>query len=233
MTVLESIRVALDSGQVRKAGSDQRVVDAARECDSAVSDQLAAIDALTVWAPAAVLAFSGLDAQGRARLDGTLRILLEQAQAIKAAKSLPELAAAKNHLTNMVRELTRLSEGLAVAWEQHVKTRFDAWEKLGKLLASFPQAKDLGAELQAVAKRGLALRRANDIDADTPRRFGECHAQLLELEAKLEGTGVRDDVAAFLRKAVEKSATLDLVTPAVREWLGDGASAFRVSLRHD
>ncbi|BAL73770.1 hypothetical protein [Bradyrhizobium cosmicum] len=114
--------------------------------------------------------------------------------------------------------LASADKAVRIHWSRVVDERFRPIELLGELLERIGIAGDLGQQLRDCARRGMASTnnsQLTEIVANAKNLLAELSV-LQKRRAEAIGSG---NVGTFVNALAEGRATLELITPDVREWL--------------
>lgn len=129
--------------------------------------------------------------------------------------------------------IQRIEKVVAKAWMARVRAEFLPLQSLGAVLASIPDTRKTGQELQRYATEALA-EAGNGVPASSAlQSFEKARAELSERLKLLNKLGIDESVRTFLLELAGGDATLSNLTPDVLEWLRarNALARFRIQLR--
>jgi hypothetical protein len=214
LIALEALKDSISAGvQARKlqgslGAAAERLIEVPRQAKrfEALVDA-----AIALGAPSDVAARRSLvEAANEADEIGELLEVAQSADQLKyATDDIPKLNQALRSLDATVRQL----------WRSLAASEFQSLVAIGDLLTGIEKTQDVGSRLAALGRQALALAdRSGPTDEMAPEIQG-LRDQREALDAELHAITDNPDVDVFLAAIARHTATLDLVTPPVVQWL--------------
>ncbi len=107
----------------------------------------------------------------------------------------------------------------ARAWARRIDHDLGSLGNLGALLAQFPDTRDLGHRMAALAATGSALRNSFPPISDSLDRHRIMLHDAEQIRKNLAAIGAGQSVQTFLIALANETATLDMVDESVLQWI--------------
>lgn len=162
-----------------------------------------------------------------------LRQLDSLGKQIEAAQDREQLARvteialeAKPRIALVLRDGTR-------AWGRRVDRDLGSLGNLGSLLVQFPDTRDLGRRMTALASTASALKSVFPPHSASLKQHERMLQDAEEIRTNLAAIGAGESVQTFLAALANATATLDMVDDHVLQWIRDrhAENRFGVSLK--
>lgn len=129
--------------------------------------------------------------------------------------------------------IQRIEKVVVKAWTARVRAEFVPLQSLGAVLASIPDTKKAGQELQGRANEALVAAGNGVPSSSILQAFDQARADLSQRLQLLNKLGIDESVRTFLLELAGGDATLSNLTPDVLEWLQarSALARFRIQLR--
>jgi hypothetical protein len=170
------------------------------------------------------------DHQQSAALSDLVEVAADVARRASTAETSEQLQTVKETYEEFRRTLAGVDRQLRINWRRVVERDFSSYIAIGGLLEKIEKTSDLGARLKACGQEAAEIRDSISAE-DLSKAISHVRERRAELERKRGKLTQQPEVATFLNALADDSATLQMVTKRVYDWLAENGALdnFKVS----